>query len=95
MLFRSVVAVDKDIIQSGHDVSGKKETTEGRLLTLSVDPVEAERLAHAQIESGGEISVVVRAHGDDTNIPIPSVSASNLLDRPTGAATAARPAAKP
>ena len=77
-----VVAVDKDIIQAGRDVTGKQQTTEGRLLTLAVNPVEAEQLAHSQIESGGEISVVVRAHGDDTNIVIPPVTASNLLQGP-------------
>ncbi len=77
-----VVAVDKDIIQAGRDVTGKQQTAEGRLLTLAVSPFEAEQLAHAQIESGGEISVVVRAHGDESTSPIPPVSASNLLQTP-------------
>jgi Flp pilus assembly protein CpaB len=77
-----VVAVDKDIIQAGRDVTGKQQITEGRLLTLAVSPVEAEQLAHSQIESGGEISVVVRAHGDESTSPIPSVSANNLLQTP-------------
>jgi len=77
-----VVAVDKDIIKSERGESGKNETTEGRLMTLAITSVESERLAHAQIESGGEISIVVRAHGDDGIGPIPPVSASNLLDHP-------------
>lgn len=84
-----VVAVDKDIIESNRDVTGKKETSEGRLLTLAVEPVEAEQLAHAQIESGGEISIVVRAQGDDSTSPIPAISASNLLNSPAPATPAA------
>jgi Flp pilus assembly protein CpaB len=83
-----VVAVDKDIIEGGRDVTGKQETSEGRLLTLAVSPVEAEQLAHAQIESGGEISVDVRAHGDEQTRPITPVSASNMLETP-GAGTPA------
>jgi len=84
-----VVAVDKDIIESGRDVTGKKEASEGRLLTLAVEPVEAAQLAHAQIESGGEISVVVRAQGDDSTAPIPAISAANLLSSPVPAAPVA------
>ncbi len=83
-----VAAVDKDIIQSGRDVTGKTETTEGRLLTLAVDPVQAEQLAHAQIESGGEISVVVRAQGDDNTSSLPAITDSNLLSRPPNAPAA-------
>jgi Flp pilus assembly protein CpaB len=90
-----VVAVDKDIIQQGRDVTGKKETSEGRLLTLAVSSVEAEQLAHALIESGGEISVVVRAHGDDQTNPIPPVSAANLLDRPAQPPAAPKSATQP
>jgi len=78
-----VVAVDKDIIKPGRDVSGKEVSTEGRLLSLAVSPIEAERLAHAQIESGGEIAVVVRAQGDENTSPIPPVSASNMLQSPS------------
>jgi Flp pilus assembly protein CpaB len=81
-----VVAVDKDIIQAGRDVTGKAEITEGRLLTLAVSPVEAEQLAHSQIESGGEISVVVRPSGDEGSSPIAPVTASNLLSGPPPAA---------
>jgi len=87
-----VVAVDKDIIQSGRDITGKKETTEGRLLSLALDPLQTEQLAQAQIESQGEISVVVRAHGDDGVNPIAGVNSSNLLQNPgTPAAASARP----
>ena len=84
-----VVAVDKDIIQVGRDVTGKTETSEGRLLTLAVDPVEAEQLAHSQIESGGEISIVVRAQGDSRTSPITPVSALNLIQNPAPPATGA------
>ena len=77
-----VVAVDKDIIQAGRDVTGKQQLSEGRLLTLAVSPVEAEQLAHSQIESGGEISVVVRPSGDEGRSPLPPVTASNLLQGP-------------
>jgi Flp pilus assembly protein CpaB len=76
-----VAAVDKDIMQAGHDVTGKEQTTEGRLLTLMVDPMQAEKLAHATIESGNEISIVVRAHGDEEHQLLTPVSASNLLER--------------
>lgn len=79
-----VVAVDKDIIQSGRDTTGKQQTTEGRLLTLALNSIEAERLAHSQIESGGEIAVVVRAQGDESTRAIPPVSASNLIQAPQG-----------
>jgi Flp pilus assembly protein CpaB len=74
-----VVAVDKDIIESSRD--GKKETTEGRVLTLALDPLDSQKLAHAQIESGGEISVVVRAQGDTETIQIPASNSANLLDQ--------------
>jgi pilus assembly protein CpaB len=77
-----VVAVDKDIIQAGRDVSGKKETTEGRLLSLALDPIEAQQLTLAQVESQGEISIIVRAHGDADVTPITGVTAANLLTKP-------------
>jgi len=80
-----VAAVDKDIIQMGRDVTGKEQTTEGRLLTLVVTPTEAATLAHASIESGGEISVVIRGAGDDEKQPVTPISGANLFERPVAA----------
>jgi Flp pilus assembly protein CpaB len=82
-----VLAVDKDIIQSNRGTSGKAEVTEGRILSLALDPIETQKLTNAQIESGGEISVVVRADGDNEIMALPPVSASNLLDRPAPPST--------
>jgi Flp pilus assembly protein CpaB len=77
-----VLAVDKDIIDANKGTSGKDEVSEGRILSLALDPLEAQKLTNAQIESGQEISVVVRADGDDDVTPMAPTSASNLLDRP-------------
>jgi len=72
-----VVAIDRDIIESRR--GDKKEITEGRVLTLALDPQESQRLAHAQIESQGNISFVVRPSDDVSSVPLPPVDATNLL----------------
>ncbi len=72
-----IVAIDKDIIESRR--GDKKEVTEGRVLTLALVPEEAQRLAHAQIESQGNISFVIRPTDDSAPVTLPPISATNLL----------------
>jgi len=74
-----VIGVGKDLKPRNLDIGVKKESTEGLILTLAVDPTEAERLSLAVAESQGEITVTVRAHGDDNIHPVPGVTPSNLL----------------
>lgn len=77
-----VLSVGPNIRQRGDDVSAKKEGEEGLVITLALDPIETERLALAQTESQGEITVVVRPHGEDDIRPVPGVTPSNLLANP-------------
>lgn len=72
-----VVAIDRDIIESRR--GDKKEVTEGRVLTLALDPQESQRLAHAQIESQGNIALVIRPSDDVTSVNLPPIDASTLL----------------
>jgi pilus assembly protein CpaB len=74
-----VLGVGKELKKSKEDVSRKKENEEGLVLTLAVDPTEAERLALAQNESQGEISVIVRPHGDMEIKPLPGITPNHLL----------------
>ncbi|HVO33733.1 MAG TPA: Flp pilus assembly protein CpaB [Elusimicrobiota bacterium] len=74
-----VLAVGRELRKPEQDVSSRKEGSESLTLTLAVDSTEAERLALATSESQGEISVVVRAHGDNEIRPIPVVTPSRLM----------------
>lgn len=65
-----VLAVGTDLRESGRDVSSKSEQAEGLMLTLALDPDEAQKLALAQSESQGDISVTVRAQGDNEIRPM-------------------------
>ena len=85
-----VVGVGRELKQSNQDVTGKKEGSEGLVITLALDPVEAQSLALAQVESQGEISVVVRPHGENEIRPITGVTPGNLLGMPAPP-TPARP----
>jgi Flp pilus assembly protein CpaB len=75
-----VIGVGRELRKPDQDVSSKKEGSESLVLTLALEPGEAERLALAQSESQGEISVVVRAHGDNTVTPVAGVTPARLLD---------------
>ena len=76
-----VMAVGRELRKPDQDVTSKKDTAaESLVLTLAVDPTEAERLSLAQSESQGEISVVVRAVGDNTVRSIPGVTPAKLLN---------------
>jgi Flp pilus assembly protein CpaB len=75
-----VIGVGRELRKPDQDVSSKKEGTESLVVTLALTPAEAERMALAQSESQGEISVVVRAHGDNTVVPVPGVTPAHLLD---------------
>ncbi len=74
-----VIGVGKELKRSKEDVSGKKEHAEGLVLTLALEPTEAQRLALAQSESQGEISVVVRPHGENDIRQLPGVTPGHLL----------------
>ena len=74
-----VVGVGKDIKPRNLDIGAKKEIVEGLMLTLAVEAAEAERLALAQAESQGEISVTVRPHGDDSTRPVPGATPAGLV----------------
>jgi len=74
-----VVGVGKELKKSNQDVTGKKEGSEGLILTLALESEEAERLSLAQAESQGEITVVVRPHGDESIKALPGVTPSGLL----------------
>jgi Flp pilus assembly protein CpaB len=73
-----VVGVGKDIKQTNQTVTGKKEGNEGLVLTLALEPEEAEQLALAQAESQGEIAVIVRPHGENDIKPIPGVTPQQI-----------------
>jgi Flp pilus assembly protein CpaB len=75
-----VIAVGRELRKPDQDVSTKKEGSERLVVTLALEPAEAERLALAQSESQGEISVVVRGHGDNQIIAVPGVTPAHLLD---------------
>jgi Flp pilus assembly protein CpaB len=75
-----VIGVGRELRKPEQDVSSKKEGTESLVLTLALEPDEAERMALAQAESQGEISVVVRAHGDNKVTAVPGVTPAHLLD---------------
>lgn len=77
-----VVGVGKYLKKPNEGVTEKREQQEGLVLTLALEPTEAERLNLAQIESQGEISVTVRAHGDQDTRPIPGITPSHLLNSP-------------
>jgi Flp pilus assembly protein CpaB len=75
-----VIAVGKELRPPHQDVSGKKEGSEALMLTLALSPTEAERLALAQSESQGEITVIVRPQGEGGQRPIPGVTPDKLLN---------------
>jgi Flp pilus assembly protein CpaB len=75
-----VIGVGRELRKADQDVTSKKEGAESLVLTLALEPNEAERLALAQSESQGEISVVVRGHGDNTVTPVEGVTPAHLLD---------------
>jgi Flp pilus assembly protein CpaB len=77
-----VVGVGKELKKQKDDVTGKKGDVEGLVLTLALEPVEAERLALSQSESQGEISVIVRPHGENDVHPVPGVNPGYLLGAP-------------
>lgn len=60
-----VVSVGKILRDQAVKVPSKAERSEGLMLTLAIDPREAERLAQAQSAAQGEISVIVRRQGDE------------------------------
>lgn len=75
-----VLAVDQDI--AGSKEEGEKKS-EGRMLTLALAPEEALRLAHAQIESQGNIVVTVRKPDDLDVTPVKPIDSTNLLTQPS------------
>jgi Flp pilus assembly protein CpaB len=74
-----VVSVGRELRKPDEGLSAKGENAESLTLTLALEPTEAERLSLAQAESGGDISVVVRPHGDNEIRPLPGTPTSRLL----------------
>jgi len=72
----AVISVGVNVVDASRDE--KQETREERVLTLALSPQEAQKLSHTQVESQGEISIVVRAHGDDRQYRLPAVTTSHL-----------------
>ncbi len=75
-----VISVGVNIVDSGQPE--KQESKEERVLTLALGPLESQRLTHAQVESNGEISIVVRSHGDDRVVALPPVQTAHLAKAP-------------
>lgn len=86
----SVISVGVNVVDTNRD---DKESKEERVLTLALTPQEAQKLSHSQVESQGEISIVVRAHGDDQQYILSPVTTSHLANTsptpPAGAGPAA------
>ncbi len=76
-----VVGVGRELKKSNEDVSSR-DGKESLVLTLALEPVEAQSLALAQAESQGEISVTVRPHGESDIRAVPGVTPGNLLGIP-------------
>jgi hypothetical protein len=70
-------------VRPSQTTSGRIEPQESLVLTLALDPMEAQRLDLARKEADGEISVIVRAPNDTTIQNIPGVGPESLLDHPT------------
>jgi len=75
-----VVGVGRELRKPDQDVTSRKEGAESLVLTLALLPAEAERLALAQSESQGEISVTVRSHGDNDVSAVSGVTPSGLIN---------------
>jgi Flp pilus assembly protein CpaB len=76
-----VVAVGKELKKSNEAVTGKKEGIEGLVVTLALEPTEAEQLALAQAESQNEISIVVRPHGENDIRKLSGVSPGRMVSQ--------------
>ncbi len=74
-----VVGVGRVLKKAGETVTDKKDAAESLVLTLALSPIEAQTMALAQAEAQGEISVVVRPHGDDDVREVPISTPGNLL----------------
>lgn len=77
-----VVAVGRELKKSNEEATGKKEGVESLVLTLALEPIEAQSMALAQAESQGDISVTVRPHGESDIRAVPGVTPGNLLGMP-------------
>lgn len=76
-----VISVGKELRPSNADVKGKTKDVEGLNVTLALSPTEAERLALAQSESQGEITITVRPPGEADTRPLPGSTPNNLVGR--------------
>lgn len=74
-----VIGVGSILRQPGQDVTAKTQNSEGLTVTLALTPAECSKLALAQTESQGDISVTVRGQGDNTIQQVPITTPQGLL----------------
>jgi Flp pilus assembly protein CpaB len=77
-----VISVGRELKPTNAGIGGKKESVESLVLTLALAPEEAQKLALSQSESQGEITIVVRPHGENDIRAVQGVNPSNLLSSP-------------
>lgn len=80
-----VVGVGRELKKDTEDVSGKSKESESLVLTLALEPLEAQSLDLARAESQGDISVIVRPHGDSEIKDVGGIVPDNLLGMPAQA----------
>jgi len=74
-----VIGVGRVIKRPTEGVTSKEKSAEGLNLTLALESTEAEKLALAQSESQGEISVIVRPRGENDIRSLPGVTPNHLI----------------
>lgn len=74
-----VVAVGRELKKLGEDSKGNEKNVESLVLTLALEPAEAQILALAQAESNGDIMVVVRPRGDSNVNNVQAVTPGTLV----------------
>lgn len=77
-----VLGVGVDLVRPTITSGGKTQAQQNLVLTLALEPVEAQQLDLARKESDGDISVIVRPLNDPFIRVLPGTEASNLLQRP-------------
>lgn len=89
-----VLGVGKDLVRPSETTGGRRDAQESLVLTLALDPREAQQLELARKESDGDLSVIVRPQNDNTIEPLPGVGPDGLFDHPAAAPTSPGSAAR-